>query len=526
MNNEIYSKVEKLVYSLSAAEKKVLLNHLNSNLLPWQKESKIAELLKWLDPEKNEENTVPPEYFSLKNYEALEASLFDSLFLDINIHRRRKGWEKTYLHKELAKLQFFSQNNFFENIYYHAERCRNLAVKYGDHDKVLEALYAKLFSAGFYNDNASHIEDIRKEIGHYEKLQMISRKCQRLLFDLRIKRQQTYTENDIIGFIDENFAELVVYKEDCPLPILAFTLQYLRKEKLEIIENYEEARQLNIRLYSPVKQLSSLLPYSFSIWELTLDHARICYKQGHITDARNFAESCLKNTEEYQEIHYRALKLLFYILYFDKKYKEAADLIESYSKTLFYRNILPDHLRGIWKYLLACTYFRAKNFQKCKRILNQKNPLEKNNKHDAIQLKFLRVMTAIEQKDYYRSDKYLDTLKKYVSRNGLTQLMEETGLSYFYEDINKLRIVRYDWKTYAKVYEIHQKHSEPDSYDFRLDFYRIALPFSTWFHSKVKKPQKTTLVNWKKKALDQHFSRGSRRKTLADFTGNRKRRRI
>lgn len=451
MNHEIYERVGALVSSLSDAEREVLKRHLYSTLPEWQTKSKLGDLLNDL----NQSLPLHSSSYSHKNYQMLENRILDSLLFDINLTRYGKYTKASAflsLKKDTMKMRLLQQRGCLQRAFQLAESVKQQALNDEGYDEAIEALNLQLSMIGL-QQNANEFKELTEQINHYEYCRSAKQKSLALLYELKVKKHHDMTEN-LDLFITNSIATLELYMDRIQCRTIEFIREYFIKENFEQERNWHEALYRVTCLYEKAESLPCNTPH-FNFWELAFEQARLCLKTTDGQTATFLLSKCIAHIPPEDLTHQKSVSLAFdyycQINKFDKALKVALD----YERTRFYATQLNQVEHHHWNFLKSCASFRLGQKQQAKRFLDATREYEKVSMKQNLQVRFLKIMLAIDMQNYDLADHYMDAMRKLVSRNQWLPKLKEYHSDTFYYALFKLRSIGYNFtELYLKYPEV------------------------------------------------------------------------
>ncbi|MGB0176556.1 MAG: hypothetical protein ACPF9D_05280 [Owenweeksia sp.] len=478
MKHEIFERVEKLVSTLSAAEKDVLHKHIYSTLPEWQTESKLADLLNDLShPESFDDAS-----YSRKNYQMLEDRLLDSLLFDINLSRNGKYKEDSNvylsLRKDGLKMRILQQRGLLHRAYQLAENVKQQAERSEDYDEIIEALNLQLSMIGLQQD-ATRFREITEQINHYEYCRFAKRKSLALLYELKMKKFHGMTEN-LDLFIKDSIQTIQRYTERIQCNTIDFVLGFFIKEDFEQENNWPEAHYYMTRLYEKASDLPHNTPH-FNFWELVYEQARLCMKMDQWETGIFLFQKCIQNLPPEHLAHQKAVEATFNHYYRQKDYQEALKLATEYQDSRFYRLYLNDKNKHHWNFLKCCTAYQMGQRRQAKTFLDDTREFEKESINQALQVRFLRILMAIDSQNPDVADHYMDSMRKLVSRNQWLPVMKQHGLDAFYYALFKLRNCGYRFTEFHRSYPEIARAMKKTEQQLKREGKEPLISYWNWF---------------------------------------------
>ncbi|HAD95778.1 MAG TPA: hypothetical protein DCG19_00150 [Cryomorphaceae bacterium] len=436
MKHETGDRVAKLVSSLSPAEKDVLFKHLSSSLPEWQSRSKLADLATELSTPDFSNDSA----YNRKNYEMLETRILDTLLFDINLTRNGKQTstinDLLNIRKDGLKMRVLQQRGLLHRAYQMAENIKQKAIRDEGYDEIIEALNFQLSMIGLQQD-AAQFRELITQINHYEYCRFARRKSLALLYELKMKKFYGMEEN-LDLFVKDSIITLQRYSERIHCRTIEFISGYFIKEDLELEGNWHEAHYYMTRLFKKAEALPPDTPH-FSFWELAYEQGRLCLKNGDHENGIFLLSKCIAKLPPEDLAHQKSVELTFASHYENGHFEEALRIAEDFAASHFYTYYLRENSRQKWNFMKSCTCFRMGDLVQSKAYLENTREFEKQNMLNNLQVRFLKIILAVESQNPDLADHYVEAMRKMVSRNQWLPSLKKNGLDAFYYALFKLR---------------------------------------------------------------------------------------
>lgn len=345
--------------------------------------------------------------------------------------------------KETIKSRLLYSRGIVKRAYQVAENCLQQAKQVQNFDIVISILQQQASMICIHQDETSYFEKVA-EIDYYESCRNISTKAERLYRELSMKKYHSILEN-LDLFIDVSLKQLYAFQVKVRLISLDFIVLSFEKEKHELEGNIFDSLQTTIKLYEKCLA-SGACSLVFNVYELVYEQARLSYELGRAEETIFLLDRCIKKLPMENVACQKSFELLFLIQFLDKKTAAAKGTLQKLKESDFYGKLMPAPLKSRWVYYEACLFFSLSEPKKCIRVLATAD-ISGLDDLDKIRLRFLKIMAFVELEYLDMADKQIESTRKFIERNGLADIMQESGLHLFFECLTALKYCGYDFQS-------------------------------------------------------------------------------
>lgn len=421
-------RLHQLLNSLNPQQVKVLRNYLTSfstrdgNTKYW----KLASLLL-----KNKERVPSVKECSEKIYRSqpdgrieqlknrVYAKVLDSLLIDINTNRDISGDVnhpvQIKLRKKMLLYDLLKYTSLRESV--GLEMIKDIVAPAREHELfviLLDALYILKWNYGL-RKGADFFNKLNKEIEQAEKWKRYAQRAQ----DLYVQLGQFSTfntkadKNRLIEFLNSSIAELKQYYLESGVKSIGYFMRTFEMTSFQLNKEPEKAKEAAlaiIDLMDANKVIAFKIRYGvcysyIAEFEAEMGH----YEQAinYINKARPFMGQSVINTAVSKR-----LELNIYILKDD--FHKAIEIADDLLKTS--PQVTGDFRRDIIFYFKACCHFMLGEYRECARLLGQKFQLTRDKLGWEVNIRFMRIMTLVEQNKPDEAFSMVQSLHKHMER--------------------------------------------------------------------------------------------------------------
>ncbi|MCR9155542.1 MAG: hypothetical protein NXI09_15665 [Bacteroidetes bacterium] len=417
------------------------------------------------------------------------------LLIGQEFESNKHGGRAYHLERGLLKARVLMQKEVFNRSEQHLGTLIRKALQNEDYEIALRAQRTSISLTALHRDDKKFAKQL-KSIDELQYLNQQKFRAIRLYQELRIRKQRDLNEN-LDDYLLTSHRSLVELANKTNSKTIRFIQIFFEKELLE--QKCDPAGAL--ALIEPLQKLEDFALNQFllgSNMELFFELGRLLFSIGQVHSSEFFLQKCIQNMSVVQHAYHKSLELLFFLYHHQGRIKDRDNLLYEKGCHLMKNDLLNAVERGHWLFYRACLSLEAEEYQKCLRDIDRIFAHNKPEMSLNLHLRMIRIIALIESQLLDHSDREIEALRKFISRNKLRLKLDSLGLTDCYHFMLSYKKQGYQ---ISSANQVAPMKFEPSKLMFTL------YNFGDWMNSLVKKP--TIYFNFHISRRDMMLEKGT-----------------